>query len=136
MAQQLRRKGVRMVPVNFSGKNLDTMATTLKQVLEDRMLEGYEDHEGRLRRDLGRLHIVEKSYGLKLEATSDAEGHADVGTALVIALPRAVALLEGLGLQSDDVIASDPDADPELSPEEIDAMPEEFRELYQMYSQG
>jgi hypothetical protein len=40
--------------------------------------------------DLGRLTIVEKSYGYRLEAVRDEHGHADLATALAIALPIAV----------------------------------------------
>ena len=40
--------------------------------------------------DLSRLTIVEKSYGYKLEAVRNESGHADLATALAIALPIAV----------------------------------------------
>jgi hypothetical protein len=87
MAEQLRREGVPMFPMYFVGKNLDIMAAAVLQVFRDRMIELYPDAE--LLRDLGRLMIVEKSYGFKLEAARDKTGHADLGTAFAIAVASA-----------------------------------------------
>ena len=90
MAQRLQRHGVPVTEVPFVGKNLDLMASTLMDVFRSRRIDLYPDE--RLTADLRRLTIAEKSYGYKLEATRTAAGHADVATALAIALPHAVNL--------------------------------------------
>jgi len=87
MAQRLSRKGVTMREFPFTGKNCNLMASTLLEVFRSRQIDLY-DHP-RLIADLSRLTIVEKSYGYKLEATRDANGHADTATALAICLPAA-----------------------------------------------
>lgn len=131
MAQRLVRRHVRMVEMSFSvPSNLTRMATTFIQVVQTRRILCYDDEDGRLRRDFGKFSIVEKPYGYKLEAVSDVHGHADVGTAVVICLPAAVAMLDGLpGLRPDDVLA-EPDAEPLTEAEEKE-LPDEFRELFE-----
>jgi hypothetical protein len=130
MAQRIKSNGVRTVEMNFTGSKLSLMANTLKEVVENHQLEAFDD-EGRLRRDLGKLCLVEKPYGYKLEATSDEFGHADVGTALAICLPRAVEMLEGYaGLGPDDDVAELDDSP--LTAEELDAMPDELRDIYDL----
>lgn len=84
LAQRLRREGVPMVAVPFTGKNIAMMADTLLMTIRNHAIELYNDRE--LIRDLGRLLIVEKSYGHKLEAPRDKSGHCDRATGLVIAL--------------------------------------------------
>jgi hypothetical protein len=133
MAQRLRRRGVPVQHVSFSTPaNLTAMAEALVQVVEGGVLECYEDAEGRLRRDFGKFSIKERApAGLKLEAVSDETGHADVGTALVICLPRALQLLGGHApLDDEDVIAAVMDED--LTPEEVEKMDPGLRELYEM----
>lgn len=133
MSQRLRRQNLRVVEMPFSGSKLNLMANTLKQVVEDHQLESF-DLDGRLRRDLGKLTLVEKSYGYRLEATSDEYGHADVGTALAICLPRAVELLEGkTGLRPDDVLVYDDDTD--LSKEEVNELPDDLRAIYEIHDE-
>lgn len=95
LADGLRSAGVRMEEMTFSGGNLNRMATTLLEVHRSRQVDWYDCP--RLVDDVMRLRIVEKSYGHRLEATSDADGHADVATAYCIALPAAVDALGGLG---------------------------------------
>lgn len=131
MAQRLRKRGLEMREMSFGATNLTLMATTFVQALSDRRLECYEDDEGRLRRDFGKFDITYKPPGrYKLEAVSDEYGHADVGTALVICLPEAVALLDGVqGLSSDDVLAREDDGKP-LSDEEVEDLPDELRGIY------
>lgn len=109
MAQQLQRRGVPMQEVSFqSTANLTAMAQALVQVVEAGKLQCFDDDEGRLRRDFGKFNIVEKTYGFRLEATRDEHGHADVGTALCISLPRAVEMLRGYsGLAPDDELFVD-----------------------------
>jgi hypothetical protein len=90
LAQNLRRAGIASEPMHFVGQNLNIMASTLLEVFATRMIDLYDDKQ--LVRDLHRLTITEKSYGVRLEATKDAEGHADRATALAIALPAAASL--------------------------------------------
>jgi hypothetical protein len=135
MTQRLNKRGVPMREVSFASPgNLSAMAETLVQVVEAGKLECFDDFEGRLRRDFGKFNIVEKTYGYKLEAVSDEYGHADVGTALVICLPRAVEMLAGFGLQPDDVVAGEDDDSP-LSPEEVAALPDELKDIYETYEE-
>ena len=134
MAQRLRRVGVPMREFTFaSNKNLTQMASTLLQVLNSGTLEAYDDMEGRLRRDFGKFNIVEKPYGYKLEAVSDEFGHADVGTALAIALPQAVSILSGRGglEESEDLIGGEEDV--ELTEKEVENLPDELRDIYGAY---
>lgn len=90
MAQRLRRKGILMEPMDFTGKNLDLMATCLVQAFRGRMLDLYPGTV--LERDIRRLTIVEKKFGLKLESARTSDGHADTAIALAIALPHAMEL--------------------------------------------
>lgn len=131
MAQRLRRANVPMKEVTFTPKNLTAMADSLVQVVKSGQLEAYDDLEGRLRRDFGKFTIMEKMYGYKLEAVSDEEGHADVGTALAITLPKAIEMLRsGWALDPDDDLATEDDSD--LDEDEIETMPDELREIYEM----
>jgi len=137
MAQRLRRQGVPMREMGFSTpSNLTAMAEAFVLSVKDGRLECYEDEEGRLRRDFGKFDLVEKlPSGYKLQAVSDEHGHADVGTALVICLPRAVEMLgwQAAALSPDDMLAYS-DSEP-LTQEEVDGMPDELREIYDMYDE-
>lgn len=134
MAQRLTRKGVPMAEYRFIGSNLTSMAQSLMQVVKSGQLECYDDQEGRLRRDFGKFSIVEKSYGYKLEAVSDEYGHADLGTALVITLPKAIEMLRGFSarLRPEDSVAPSSEDFDELTEEEVAEMPDELREIYEM----
>jgi len=94
MAQHLRSRGVTMKEMSFSSpKNRSLMAVSFVQIIKAARLQCFEDREGRLRRDFGKFQIVPKvPSGYALEAVSDEWGHADVGTALLICLPRAIQL--------------------------------------------
>jgi hypothetical protein len=130
MAQRLKAGNVPMREFTFSsGKNINDMAAAMVQVVTSRVLEAYDDEEGRLRRDFGKMNIVERSYGYKLEAVSDEHGHADVGTALAICLPRAVGMLYNQGLQEDDVLVTDEGFE-EFTAEELKEAPDDLRDLY------
>lgn len=133
MAQELRREGVCMRRVNFTGNNLTIMATALKSLLESKTqkFEAYDDEDQRIRNDLGKFNIVERSYGFRLMATSDSTGHADVGTALAIAIPRAVQLLGSNAITTDDDAAYDDDKP--LTKEELDSMSPEMRDIFDAY---
>lgn len=135
MAQRLMRMGTMMREMTFSSPtNLTVMALAFVQAVESGKLKCYDDEDQTLRNDFAKFHIAEKSYGYKLEATSDINGHADVGTALIIALPAAIDLLGGGSGQVEiegDLIANEAD----LTREEVAAMPDELREIYEMESQ-
>lgn len=104
LAQRLDRMRVKVQEVPFVGKHLNVMASTLLEVFRSHRLRLYPHPQ--LISDLGRLSIVEKSYGHRLEATKDQNGHADTATALAIALPIAVELsgqplyIASMGLRS------------------------------------
>lgn len=87
MAVQLRRQGCRMVEVPFIGANLNEMASEILETFTSRNIDLYND--AGLIRDLGRLTIVEKSYGYKLESVRDSDGHADSAIATALALLAA-----------------------------------------------
>jgi len=132
MAQRLGRRGVPVHEMVFTGNNLELMADTFVQALNDGIVSCY-DVNGILRRDFGKFDIVEKAWGRRLMATKDEFGHADVGTGFVIALPKAVEILEGLLhlTQEDDVIGWGADK-VELTKEELDSMDKGLREIYDM----
>lgn len=131
MAQRLRQQHLPMKEVQFTSSNLSKMADSLLQVMNEKKLQLFDDEEGRLRRDFGKFNIVEKTYGYRLEATSDEFGHADVGTAVVLLLPMILDFLAGVenALGPDEELVGDLDI--ELSPEEVADMPAELRELYE-----
>ena len=129
MSQRLHKQNVPMMEMSFaSSTNLTAMAVSLKQIIENHILECFEDE--RLRRDFGKLNIVEKlPSGYKLEAVSDEYGHADVGIALVICTPRALEMLAGsIGLQQDDDLGYDQDEP--FDEAELDDWPDELRDSY------
>jgi phage terminase large subunit-like protein len=87
MAVQLRKQGCRMVEIAFSGGNLNSMASEFIEQFTSRNIDLYND--AGLLRDIGRLTIVEKSYGYKLDSVRDTDGHADSAIALALALMDA-----------------------------------------------
>ncbi len=133
MIQRLRKKHINTVEMSFQKPgNLTIMASSLLQVVEDGVLECYDDEDQTLQMDFGKFSIVEKSYGYKLEAVSDEFGHADVGTALVLCLPFAVDMLQGVtGLLPDDDLTIE--TDEEFTEEDYDEMPQEFKDTFDMY---
>ncbi len=133
MAQRLRRKGVPMREMTFaSATNQTLMAVSFVTSIKSERLECYDDPEGRMRRDFGKFNIEHKPPSkYKLTAVSDEYGHADVGVALAICLPKAVAILDGsTRLLSTDVLVEEEDV--VLSKDEIEAMPDELREIYEL----
>ena len=133
MAQRLRKRGINMKEMTFASPvNQTRMATAFVTSVKAGKLECYEDPEGRLRRDFGKFNIEHKPPSkYKLTATSDEHGHADVGVALVITLPRAVEILGWVPMLSsgDDLIDTNEE---DLSEEEMEGMPDELREIYEM----
>lgn len=95
MSERLIRAGVPMVEQPFVGHHLNAMASTLIEQFRSGNIALYDEPE--LVRDLGRLIIVERSYGLKLEAARDDTGHADKATAFTLALLGAVQRAANLG---------------------------------------
>ena len=88
LSQRLALRGVPMREMTFTGANLNLMASTLLDVFRSRRITIPNDP--RLIDDLNKLQIEERSYGHRLTAVSDETGHADLATALAIALPVAV----------------------------------------------
>jgi len=133
LAQRLRKKGLKMREMTFgSPKNQTAMATAFVIAMKDSRLECYDDADGRLRRDFGKFDIDRSRMGkYKLTSVSDAYGHADVGTALVITLPLAIELLGWGGFAQDGTIAWDGDAE-DLTEEEVEELPDELRDIYEM----
>ena len=135
MAQSLRKKGVPMQAVNYASSTEQTaMAVALVQAVKNGNLKCYDDPEGRLRRDFGKFsieHRPPKAY--KLIAVADEFGHADVGFALVLMLPRAMEELKGVGwFRSDDDVVMNMDEEEELEEEEVEEMSDELREIYEL----
>lgn len=134
MSQRLGMK-IAVKEMTFSSpKNLNNMASAFIDLCESQILEVYDDEEGRLRRDFGKFNIVEKAYGYRLEAVRDEFGHADVGTALVIALPAAVEILDhgSVLMQTDDDVTFVHQMDDEFTPDDVEELPDELREIYEM----
>ncbi len=136
LAQELRKMGVPMKEMTFGApSNLTAMAQAFVQVVNEGVLECYDDEEGRLRRDFGKFNITHRPPNkYKLEAVSDESGHADVGTALVICLPKAIQLLGGvLGLlPTDNLHFSEDEEGEDLTEDEVEDMPDELRAIYEM----
>lgn len=84
LAQRLARQGVVMRELTFAGQNLSELASTLLEEFKARNVDLFHDPE--LIADLGKLRIVERNFGYKLEAPRDETGHADRATALTLAL--------------------------------------------------
>lgn len=131
MAQRARKKITVREMTFSSGKNLTDMANALKQSVENRMLELFDEPDGSLRNDFDKIKIMEKSYGYKIEATRDDRGHADVGTALAIVLPAAISLMNGSPFLNADEDVAETEQE-ELTEKEIEEMPDELRDIYTM----
>ena len=101
MAERLRVRGVPMVETPFSGGNLSDMAARLLEAFKARELELYPDAE--LLADINKLRLVERSFGVKLEAARDGSGHADRAIALALAV---------LGARRCPVVGTAPDGEP------------------------
>lgn len=83
-AQGLRRKAIRMEPVNFTSSECRGMATATLEMFADRKVVLYADTT--LITDLRKMEVVEKSYGFRIEQPEDDQGHGDLGTAYLLAL--------------------------------------------------
>ena len=115
LAQDMRLHGIRMREMRFTGASLNEMAEAFMMAIGSGRLESFENEA--LRRDLGKFNIKAKQpEGYRLAALSDEHGHADVGTALVMCLPKAVELVGGLVPEVSDVLAYD---DGELTDDDL-----------------
>ncbi len=88
LAQRLRLDGLPMTEVAATGGNLQALATAMIESFTDRRLHLYPCAD--LRRDLLKLRVEERSYGFRLTAPRDEDGHGDTGTAFSLALPAAI----------------------------------------------
>lgn len=129
MAQRLKST-VMVREMSFTAKNLTGMANSLKQLVEETMIELWDDSDCNLRNDIGKLSIVEKSYGYKLEATRDEDGHADVATCLAIIAPAVIEMLGGKVQYTKDRELAEEEDWQDLTEEEVEDLPDEFKELY------
>jgi phage FluMu gp28-like protein len=87
LAQRLTREGLPMREVSFTGASLQSMASELLGAFAERRISLYPD--AGLVADLRRLRVVEKSYGVRLDAARTSDGHADRATGLALALLAA-----------------------------------------------
>lgn len=70
--------------VQPTGQNLNKIASLVVETFHDGVFRGYEYEP--LRRDLLKLRVIEKSYGIRLESPRDEHGHGDVYSAFSLAL--------------------------------------------------
>lgn len=84
LEQQLATANIRTELVPFVGTTLHAMATTVLEVFRDCKIELWR-HESLLS-DLRRLRIIERPQGFRLDAPRTTAGHADIATALTLAL--------------------------------------------------
>lgn len=82
-----RQPMLSVVEIPPTGKHLQAQATALLEAFNDGRVELFEQAD--LRRDLTRLRVVEKSYGLRLESPRDEHGHGDLASAFCLAMLAA-----------------------------------------------
>ncbi len=87
LAERLRKQRVPCLPVPFAPANLTSMATEVLSGFRDRIVNLYRQDD--LQRDLQRLRIVEKGYGIRLDSPRGQSGHGDAATAFCLALHAA-----------------------------------------------
>lgn len=87
MGQQLKKKGVRLELVAFTGKSLMEMASSTIETFTGRSIDLFDDKA--LLADLRRLRLEEKAAGWRLSAERTKTGHADKATALMLAILAA-----------------------------------------------
>jgi hypothetical protein len=88
MGQLLAQQGIAFIGVPQSGKPATARCMGLVDAFKARCVDLY-DHPAMMR-DLSKLRIVEKANTVRLDATRDAEGHADIGFAISFGLAAAV----------------------------------------------
>jgi len=87
LIERLRKQGVPIEPVDFTGSNLKSMCTATLEAFSEGQIQLYPDPQ--LTADLRALRVVEKSYGVRLDSPRGLNGHGDAATALAIALHLA-----------------------------------------------
>lgn len=85
--ERLRNADMRIEPVDFTPKNLQSMCSVVLESFVERNIQLFPD--ANLLNDLRNLKIVEKSYGVRLESPRGPNGHGDSATALAICLHLA-----------------------------------------------
>jgi hypothetical protein len=103
LAQQLKEKGVRLELIPFAGKSLMEMASNLLEAFSNRAIELFPHQE--LLADLRRLRVKETPSGWRLDAARTAAGHADLATALSLAILASKRFWFGNPDTSDVVVA-------------------------------
>jgi hypothetical protein len=93
LVQRLQKVGIPIEVRQQTGKQLTEQAMLVCEVFNSRRIDLFE-HE-MLRRELSKLYIEAKSYGLRLVSPRDNFGHGDIVTALAIALTAAKPLAGG-----------------------------------------
>ena len=94
LAQRLISAGLNMIEQPMTAGSLDLMARCLITVFRNRLIDLYP-HVALLS-DLKRMRLIEKSHHFRLDAPRDSTGHADVGMALCLTLPRGFQWLQTL----------------------------------------
>jgi len=84
LIERLRKRGVLIEPVDFTGSNLKSMCSAVLEAFSEGTIQLYPDPQ--LLADLRALRVVEKSYGVRLDSPRGLNGHGDCATALAIAL--------------------------------------------------
>jgi len=84
LIERLRKRNVLIVPVDFTGSNLKSMASSTLEAFRERNIELFP--EPQLVGDLRALRVEERSYGFRLVSPRGPNGHGDSATALAIAL--------------------------------------------------
>jgi hypothetical protein len=87
LIQRLQEQGVAAIATPFVAQNIRGMTTATLETFVEQNIELFE-HE-QLRADLGKLRIVEMSYGFKLDSPRGRDGHGDSATALSLSLLAA-----------------------------------------------
>jgi len=95
LCERLRAHGVPTVETPFTAKNLQTMATAVVDAFRDKAIELYDDPA--LLADLRKLRIIERSFGFRLDAVRNKQGHADRAIALALALLAARSVSKSIG---------------------------------------
>ena len=93
LCQRWRSRGLHAVAVAQTVPELDSQARTLLRVFQDQQIELYKAED--IIADLQKIRLVERAGGqLRITAPRDENGHADIASALAVALPAAMEVLE------------------------------------------
>lgn len=84
LAERLRKQGVPVEPVQFVPQNLTRMCATVLAAFGERAVDIPRDPD--LVRDLQRMRVVERQWGVRLDFPRGADGHGDAATAMAIGM--------------------------------------------------